>query len=69
MLEYESCFSELSRFAVGIINEEGKQEKKVPVGLRIAIKNRVVSLTIRDYIELVKRALLVEQDIDDTNQI
>lgn len=43
--------------------------KKVPVGLRIAIKNRVVSLTIRDYTELVKRALLVEQDIDDTNRI
>ena len=37
--------------------------------MRPAIKNRLVPLAIRDYFELVKRALLVEQDIVDTNQI
>ncbi|RVW98093.1 Transposon Ty3-I Gag-Pol polyprotein [Vitis vinifera] len=42
VLEYESRFSELSRFALGMISEEG---------------------------EKARRALLVEQDIDETNQI
>ena len=37
--------------------------------MRPAIWNRLVSLAIRDYSELVKRALLVEQDIKETNQI
>ncbi|RVW83324.1 Retrovirus-related Pol polyprotein from transposon 17.6 [Vitis vinifera] len=31
--------------------------------------NRLVTLAIRDYSELVKRAFLVEQDIEETNQI
>ena len=37
--------------------------------MRPTIRNRLVSLGIRDYFELVKRALLVEQDIEETNQI
>ena len=37
--------------------------------MRPAIRNRLVPLAIRNYFELVKRALLVEQDIKDTNQI
>ena len=37
--------------------------------MRLAIRNRLILLAIRDNSELVKRALLVEQDIKDTNQI
>ena len=69
VLEYESCFSELSRFALGMISEEGEKTRRFQQGLRPAIRNRLVPLTIRDYSELVKRALLVEQDIEETNQI
>ncbi|RVX08378.1 Transposon Tf2-8 polyprotein [Vitis vinifera] len=69
VLEYESRFSELSRFALGMISEEGEKARRFQQGLRPAIRNRLVPLAIRDYSELVKRALLVEQDIDETNQI
>ena len=69
VLEYESHFSELSRFALGMINEEGKKARRFQQGLRPAIRNRLVLLAINDYSELVKRALLVEQDIKETNQI
>ena len=69
VLEYESHFSELSRFALGMINEEGEKVRRFQQGLRPAIKNRLVLVTIKDYSELVKRALLVEQDIEETNQI
>ena len=69
VLEYESRFSELSRFALGMISEEGEKTRRFQQGLRLAIRNRLVSLAIRDYYELVKRALLVEQDIEETNQI
>ena len=37
--------------------------------MRLAIQNRLVPPAIRDYSKLVKRALLVEQDIEETNQI
>ena len=37
--------------------------------MRPAIQNRLVPLAIRDYSELVKRVLLVDQDIEETNQI
>ena len=69
VLEYESHFLELSRFALGMINEEGEKVRRFQQGLRPAIKNRLVLVTIKDYSELVKRALLVEQDIEETNQI
>ncbi|XP_034701176.1 uncharacterized protein LOC117926612 [Vitis riparia] len=69
VLEYESRFSELSRFALGMISEEGEKARRFQQGLRPTIRNRLVPLAIRDYSELVKRALLVEQDIDETNQI
>ena len=69
VLEYESHFLELSRFALGMINEEGENARRFQSGLRPAIKNRLVLVTIKDYSELVKKALLVEQDIEETNQI
>ncbi|RVW92637.1 Retrovirus-related Pol polyprotein from transposon 17.6 [Vitis vinifera] len=69
VLEYESRFSELSCFALGMISEEGEKARRFQQGLRPAIRNRLVLLAIRDYFELVKRALLVEQDIEETNQI
>ena len=37
--------------------------------MRLAIRNRLVPLAIKDYSELVKRVLMVEQDIEKTNQI
>ena len=54
---------------MGMISEGGEKTKRFRQGLRSAIRNRVVSLAIRDYFELVKRALLVEQDMNDTHQI
>ena len=69
VLEYESRFLELSRFAMGMISEKGEKSKRFQQGLRPTIRNRLVPLAIKDYSKLVKRSLLVEQDIEDTNQI
>ena len=60
MLEYESRFAELSRFAMGMISEEGEKVRRFQQGLRLVIRNKLVPLATRDYSELVKRALLVE---------
>lgn len=68
VLEHESRFSELSRFALGMISE-GEKVRRFQQGLRPTIRNKVVPLAIREYFELVKRALLVKQDIEDINQI
>ena len=37
--------------------------------MRPIFRNRLVPLAIRDCSELIKRVLLVEQDIEETNQI
>ena len=52
-----------------MISEEGEKARMFQQGLRPAIRNRLVPLAIKDYSELVKRALLVEQNIKETNQI
>ena len=69
VLEYESYFLELSRFSMRMISEGGEKTKRFQQVLRPARRNRVVPLVIRDYFELVKRALLVEQDIKETHQV
>ena len=69
VLEYESHFSKLSRFALRMISEEREKARRFQQGLKPVIRNRLVPLVIRDYSELVTRALLVEQDIEETNQI
>ena len=50
----------MSRFALGMINEEGQKARRFQEGLRLAIRNRVVPLAIRNYYELGKRAWFVE---------
>ena len=65
VMEYEFRFSELSRFALGMLSEDGEKARRFQQVLKLAIRNRVVPLAIRDYSELVKRASLVEQDIKD----
>ena len=52
-----------------MINKKGKNARKFQQGLRPTIRNMMVPLAIKDLPKLVKKALLVEEDIDDTNQI
>ena len=35
VLKYESCFAELSRFAMGMISEEGEKVRRFQQGLRL----------------------------------
>lgn len=42
VLEYESHFSELSKFVVGIISEEGEKARRFQQGLMPSIRIRVV---------------------------
>ena len=37
VVEYESRFSELSRFALGMINEEGENARRFQQGLRLLL--------------------------------
>ena len=66
VMEYESNFYELSKFALGMLIKEGEKARRFQQGLKLAIIKRVVPLALMDYYELVKRALLVKRDIEDT---
>lgn len=56
----------LFEFSLGMIDEEKEKAIRFQQGLRFAIRSKVVPLAIKDNYELVKKALPVEQDIDDT---
>ena len=68
MVEYERRFTELSRYAMEFISTEANRAKRFEMGLRPAIREKLVALKIRDYRDIVDRAVLVERDIEDSQR-
>ena len=66
MVEYERRFTELSRYAMEFISTESNRAKRFKQGLRLAIRQKLVALKIREYGDMVDRAALVERDIEDS---
>ena len=64
--QYETRFSELSRFAPELISTEELRARRFEDGLMPYIWSRLVALCIGDYPTLVERALLVERERDDS---
>lgn len=50
--QYKARFSELSRFAPRLIENQEDKAKKCLNGLRTDIQNQLVTLNIKDYNEL-----------------
>ncbi|KAF5468778.1 hypothetical protein F2P56_012903, partial [Juglans regia] len=60
---YAATFVELSRFASYLIPDEVKKVAKFERGLHLRIRSRLIPLRIRNFIDLVTRATLVEEDM------
>ncbi|KAL3723944.1 hypothetical protein ACJRO7_036023 [Eucalyptus globulus] len=57
---YEARFSELSRYAPRLIEDQEEKAKRFLKGLRTDVRKQLVPLNIRDYNEIYERAQLVE---------
>ncbi|XP_058075840.1 uncharacterized protein LOC131224339 [Magnolia sinica] len=61
----ESKFTELSRFAPFMIQDEARKAKKFERGLRGSIRNKLTPLKLRLYADVVERALMIERDNEE----
>ncbi|XP_041009455.1 uncharacterized protein LOC121253516 [Juglans microcarpa x Juglans regia] len=64
--QYATTFMELSRFASYLIPDEEKKAEKFERGLNRRIRERVPTLKIRNFTELVTRATIAEEDIQES---
>lgn len=63
--QYATTFMELSRFAIYLIPDEEKKAEKFERGLDRRIRERVRTLRIRSFTELVTRATIAEEDLQE----
>ncbi|XP_041011335.1 uncharacterized protein LOC121255117 [Juglans microcarpa x Juglans regia] len=63
--QYATKFMELSRFASYLIPDEEKKAEKFERGLDCRILERVRTLRIRSFTELVTRATIAEEDLQE----
>ncbi|XP_041025395.1 uncharacterized protein LOC121265796 [Juglans microcarpa x Juglans regia] len=61
--QYAAKFVELSRFAAYLIPDEEKKTRKFEEGLNYRIYEQVMVLQIQNFLELVHKAMLVEQNL------
>ena len=62
--KYESKFTELSRFAMHMIDEYRKA-RRFERGLRPAIRSRISALKLQVYTDVVERAFILEKDLEE----
>lgn len=67
--EYQAKFEELMRFAPNMIPNELSKARRFQDGLRPTIKERVSILKLERYADVVDRALIAEQNINETKMI
>ncbi|CAD5168201.1 unnamed protein product, partial [Musa acuminata subsp. malaccensis] len=67
--KYDSKFTELSRFATHITDDEIRKAKKFERGLRPAIRSRISALKLQVYADVVERALIIERDLEEIQEI
>ncbi|MQM18628.1 hypothetical protein Taro_051623, partial [Colocasia esculenta] len=67
--EYEAQFSRLARYANHLVSTERMKEKRFLNGLRPAYITQLAPLDIQTYLEMVKKAQLLEDATDLTDHI
>lgn len=66
--QYAAKFLELSRFAPDFVSTEGGKTRRFERGLRPTIRGRIVALKVSNFSELIDRAMLVEQELEDSQK-
>ena len=61
--QYDIKFTQLSRYAIGLVREESDRMKRFVRGLRPEIRSKLVPFQLQVYVQAVEKALEVERDI------
>ncbi|CAL9130901.1 unnamed protein product, partial [Musa textilis] len=67
--KYEAKFTELSRFATHITDDESRKIKKFERGLKPTIRSQISVLKLRAYVDVVERAMIIEKNIEEIQEI
>jgi hypothetical protein len=67
--QYAAKFTQLSRFAPYVIPDEEKKAKKFERGLNQRIRNWVLCLEVKNFVELVNKASLAEEGLKETAKL
>lgn len=65
MAQYEAKFIELFRFTLLIVVDEAHMTRRFERGLRSSIRTRLSIFKLRNYAEIVDRALMVKKDCSE----
>ena len=66
--QYKAKFTELSRFAPQLIATEEEKALKFKDGLKPYLKNKISTLKLGIYLEVVDRALIAKKDNEELHQ-
>jgi len=66
--QYDQRFTQLSRYADVLVKGEVERTKRFVKGLNPEIQGRLIPLQLRNYIQVVERALEVEMDIQESKE-
>ena len=61
--QYDTKFSQLSRYVEGLIRNEADRTKKLVKGLKTEIRSKLITLQLKIYMQAVEKALEVEADM------
>ena len=69
MLEYVAKFTELAHFADNYVATDIAKVRKFEDGLKLSIRGKVEGLLLQDMDLMVKIAMVIEWEVDDTRNI
>ena len=69
MLEYVAKLTELARFTDDYVATDMAKVRKYEDGLKMSIRGKIVGLLLLDTNLMVKIAMAIERDVDDTLNI
>ena len=69
VLEYVAKFTELARFGDDYVASDLAKVRKFKHGLNFSIRGKIVGLLLQDMDSMVRTALAIEREIDDTRSI
>ena len=66
MLEYVAKFTELARFAKDYVAISMAKVRKFEDGLKLSIQSKIMGLLLQDMDSMVRTAMAIEREVDDT---
>ena len=69
MMEYMAKFTELARFSNDYVATDMAKVRKFEDGLKLSIRGKIVGFLLQDMDFMVRTAMAIEREIDDTRSI